>query len=202
MKQFCAFSLTTLVLHDNVFIRDVWDQWNPQVSQGSTLTPFSSHFSCWVISATQKAVTTTGTITDLLPVSRVIYPAAIWTSPGNVLEVTTLLSLVLLQSQKLTPTPTPPVPAVYLPLGRLTASETSWYSQCLALNKYRQTEGTSKVPVCSSAPGPWLGTYSRCHQANLSLGEEETKQPCTTSRILTAFERALLLMPTDHLSLR
>lgn len=101
-SEVSAFSLATLVLHDNVFIRDVWDQWNPQVSQGSTLTPFSSHFSSWVISATQKAVTTMGTITDLLPVSRVIYPAAIWTSPGNVLEVTTLLSLVLLQSQKFT----------------------------------------------------------------------------------------------------
>lgn len=179
---------------------DVWDQWNPQVSWGSTLTPFSSHLLSWVISATHKAATTMRYITDLFPVPRLVYPAACWISPGNLLELTSLLSAVLLQSQK--SNLHPPSPMWTCPLEGWTVLGTSWYTQCLTLHTYWQIEEMSKFLVCSSAPGPCLGTYSRCHQANLSLGEEETKQLCTTSRILTTSERALFLMPMDHLSLR
>ena len=110
-----------------------------------------------------------GTITDLLPVSRVIYPAATWTSPGNLLEVTTLLSLVLLQSQKFTPTPTPSVPAVDLPFRRLTVSETSWYSQCLALG---EGNGTPLQYSCLENPmdgGAWWAAVHGVTKSRIRL---------------------------------
>ena len=99
-----------------------------------------------MISATQKAVTTVGTITDLLPVSRVIYPAATWTSPGNLLEATTLLSLVLLQSQKFTP-----------------------YSQCLALG---EGNGTPLQYSCLENPmdgGAWWAAVHGVTKSRIRL---------------------------------
>ena len=101
-----------------------------------------------MISATQKAVTTVGTITDLLPVSRVIYPAATWTSPGNLLEATTLLSLVLLQSQKFTP-----------------------YSQCLALG---EGNGTPLQYSCLENPmdgGAWWAAVHGVTKSRIRLSD-------------------------------
>lgn len=69
------------MLHDNVFIQDIWDQWNPQVSQGSTTySRLLSLFILGDLSHTEGCNHNGDHHTDLLPVSRVIYPAATWTS--------------------------------------------------------------------------------------------------------------------------